>query len=885
MQLHENQTTRSLDRSTENVTPGMGKALLNLVKRFIERGCPSDGVDNLGNRPLHYACKFGDLDIVRCLILEFNVNVMSTNKNGKSPLDCCSSEELRAFVSALMPCEPIQNLGADLKSDMIICNVDTNAKSVASLQRVQECLLKAFEDASSVLSEELLRETQSERDANENRVLSLGAKVTPNVSLDVLNASERKRDHLEKEMQKQYQENQRELEIRDAQIESLENEMEALKNLQEKAAIELADTLQSLEETKSNLEEAHSQCDLVKSSLVKMTNLSQSLSARFHEDDRNRTQQLAALQGRISDLELLIHRKDEVLRQFSDTQRVLGRREPAGSAKIAQLDLHLDILKANADAVAEDIKAMTSLLEKDASEEPSEKDKSQTRLEHEVARLRKEQISLQQQISAKIQERDSVMRASQEQSSPDHSPRGFMHLDDLLGQLQVNTVEVTPPYTPSDSPVKGKEDQESPSRAYRMSTVFNKEDVDVDPLLLNQLLDAAKRRIQRLKSTCENLREESHALKAQLEEKDLHIQETYGLLQSANRRVAEAESKFSRVGSDQDKAIRKFEKLSLERMVELKHLHEAVIQLTGASQSSTDDFVTVQGILGQLRGLLLELDPSVLSGVPAHLLDSSVDDFLQTIELPHDTKLDVHRYNSHLVSSLASALGRVKEYLEHIGTSFGYMKGENKKFVKEIMRLKKAAVVQSLVSGVRDSVVEPFGAKSRISRFDMDGDFRRPSPRRQVHVPSVSPVSPLVLPTTPQRPVRIERESTVSNISGVSDTSTSRMSITSMPGEAAELLDSLKRLKLEIARVQSQEFTPENKTQIDELKQEYRGFVKRLMSTLKQETASQSPQKKVDSPASTKGQELKERLKKVCHCFFFYVVDGLQSRRYQRNAQ
>ena len=60
-------------------------------------------------------------------------------------------------------------------------------------------------------------------------------------------------------------------------------------------------------------------------------------------------------------------------------------------------------------------------------------------------------------------------------------------------------------------------------------------------------------------------------------------------MQSANRRAAEAETKSSRVGYEQEKVTKKFEKIDRERRQELADLQRVLIQLLGQG-ANPDDF-------------------------------------------------------------------------------------------------------------------------------------------------------------------------------------------------------------------------------------------------------------------------------------------------------
>lgn len=883
--------SRSLDRqktrkesNTESFQ--LNESVLQLFKFLVSRGCDLTAQDNQGNYAIHYACKAGLLNVLCFLVIDCHVHLSVQNTAGQTPLDVCIDQDLKEYVFAL-----VESRVSGKHSESDLFNHATQT-SIEPLQRMQDLLFKTFQEASTALSAELSRELLNERLGAHVASVTFDSNSVVKISPQLLTESETKRDQLQSELSTLQDVSQLSLAKKDEEIMKLQQQLHDLAMLQDSTASLLKETQSENADKANQIEVLSAQHDLIKNSLARSSSLNVELSSKAEESEVQNRSKVLSLQARIQDLESLIHRKDEVLRQLSDTHRVLSKeaspivdlvsvsaspRTPGDSAKAAQIDLHLDILRANLETITEDLKASTAALEKKREARVLENadiatlDVEERSTRHKSMRLRKEIASLETQISRKTQERDALFKPL-ESSSVDQSPaRGFMHLEDLLGQLQLNTVELTPPFTPNGSPLKM---DESPSRVgYRMSTVFNKEDVDVDPVLLNRLLDAAKRKIERLKSTVESLREESSLLKSQLNEKDIHIQESYGLLQSANKRAAEAENKASRQTSDQDKKLMQFERVLEQRRHELTHYQKIAVDFSGQTSTGNDETEALSGVIGALRRLILDLDPAILSQLPSHLLNSSMDGVLQVSDLPSDASLDTqHRFSAHLVNILSTSVSRIREFLDHIGRALSQMKGENKKFVKEIMKLKKAAVVQSLVTGVRDSVIEPYGPRSRLFN---DIDYKRRSPRRVPAFPASS------FTTTPQRPLR-SRESTVSNMSTISETDSTRLNSSTMPTEAAGLLESLKKLKAEIlaAEAQPDASSVEKKKNIDELKSQYRGSVKQLMSALKQQENSGPPAvtnglKSMDgspvrrasaeqlSPSVSKSQALKDRLRKM----------------------
>lgn len=62
------------------------KSMVVQILRFLIRcGAHVDEPDLSGNRPLHYACRTGDVGIIGILVDESGVDVFAKNKRGKFP--------------------------------------------------------------------------------------------------------------------------------------------------------------------------------------------------------------------------------------------------------------------------------------------------------------------------------------------------------------------------------------------------------------------------------------------------------------------------------------------------------------------------------------------------------------------------------------------------------------------------------------------------------------------------------------------------------------------------------------------------------------------------------------------------------------------------------
>jgi ankyrin repeat protein len=802
----------------------LSSLIFQMAQFLAENGCVADLPDSRGNRPLHYACQIGDWNTVRCLVHEYNVDLFKPNSNGKIPLDYAISEEIKDFLTAEMNRKnSSEESGGFILSEKSIKNLQ-----IESLQRIQGYLLHAFEDASAALSEELAQERIYETQMTKRMA------DEPFISNSAVNTTlEARVMYLQDELQKSQDESSEAIQNRDQNIFNLETEMESLRNTIHTLQGQLEESNVLLEAKKQQISDMESQYDIVKKSLVKATETSVTLSSQLKDIERSRSQQVTSFQTRIQELENLAHRKDEVIRQMGETNRFIETprtiNSQTESSKLNQLDLHSNILKANLEAVVEDLRVLkSSNHEKDAEE---------------IKRLEEEREGIEQQMSQVMNELSSVMESPQ--YTPRRSSRDFMHLEELLGQLQVNSVEVSPPYTPDGSPRRESEGREFSNRmSYRMSTVINKEECDLDPTLVNRLLDAAKRKIQRLKRRCETDEDEIMELRNQVEEKDIHIKDTYLLLQASNGRAAEAESKLSRRGAEQDKFNLKLRDIENERLLDLNCLRKTIEEFIGPSENDEDDEV-LRGILGMVHALFLDLDPALFGSLPPHLVNPTADDMIQLADFSEDFKVDSGRYNSYLLKVLNDVAARIKEYLNHLGIALGRMKTENKKFVKEIMKLKKEAVVKSLVSNVRDSVNQKPHRRLDFS----ENEIRKHIQKREEPIVQVSPNSSYS--STPLRPVRMNRQS------HQSPTALSDVSVASgLSPEASDILDSLRRLKVEISYLHEVEDPPvEAKNRLMELRQEYRNLVKRFMEVSKMETS-------IDA-SSTTSQELKDRLKQV----------------------
>lgn len=799
---------------------------ISQIARFLaENGCVTDLPDTLGNRPIHYACQMGDWITVRCLVLDFKVDLFKPNSNGKIPVDYATSEEIREFLTA----EMCQKTTA-VKPSNFNPSEALSSMQIEPLQRIQGYLLKAFEDASAILSQELKKEH-----VYESLQSNFEYEMPPNLTASASDALELKVNRLKDELHVASMESSESIQERDQKIKNLETQLETLQNSYNVLDGQFKSTCMELSMKMNQISEIESQYNIVKESLVKSMDSGATLSTQLKDMERSRSQQVTSLQTRIQELENLARRKDEVIRHMGETNRVIDSpklvNNQTESSKLNQLALHSDILKANWEAVVEDIRVLKST--------------DSDRNDEEIGRLEKEQAALEQQLNQVLKERKSFIESPE--STPTRSSRGFMYLEDLLGQLQVNSVEVSPPYTPNGSPARDSDDGKLLHRmSYRMSTVINHEECDLDPTLLNRLMDAAKRKIQRLKRRCETIEEEAMDLRNQVEEKEIHIKDTYGLLQASNKRAAEAESKLSRRGADHDKFNRKLREIENERKLELNLLQKIIEEFIGPSSNDDNEVEILQGILGMIHTLFLELDPVLLGSLPSNLVNPTTDDMIQLPDFSENSAIDAHKYNSHLLQALTDVAARIKEYLNHLSSALGSMKTENKKFVKEIMKLKKEAVVKSLVANVRDSI-DP----KRLGRLDFSENEIKKHLQKKV-----DPFAPGTLipsfPSTPARPVRVNRQSSVTAISEASVA----YSVSGMTSEASDIMESLKRLKLEISHLQAIE-TPsvEAKARVTELKQEYRGFVKRLMKVLQTESPSEA--------ATSTSQELKERLKQV----------------------
>ena len=713
-----------------------------------------------------------------------------------------------------------------------------SSSSLEPLNRVQNFLLDALEQASSVLLKESEREAFEETVEQKKMDDRFENTLNLTVPVDTLNRSEATRDLLQKELQETLDYHQELMSKKDIELAQLESTIEELKSAQEKLMLNLKQSDDTIAVKSNEIKNVDMINQNLKTTLLKSNVTSEELSQKISDIETSNAANINILSTRIRDLEILLLRKDQVLKQFSETDRLLNRplianvnmngvQVQSSDMSQNQKSLHLDILKANADTVIDDLKAAKAklaLLEQDSESNQEEI----SFLRAEVQRLEFELNELQSHVSMEKKDEDV------------QSERHDLHLEDLLGQMQVG---LTSPSRTSET------SNETSNQSIRMSTIFNQEDIEIEPALLNRLLDAAKRRIKRLKSTCETLKEENGVLRGQLDEKEIHINETYCLLQTANKRAAEAESKITKAGSNSGKIAKKLETIDQQRKYDMDRLRSIVSELTSIPiQVSMDSHLVSHGLLPALKQIVSELSHSHFTN-SSYYFDTDLDSLISVAEVPNDVKLDISRYNTHLMDTLSLTISKMSDYISQIGKSVINMKSESQIYVKEIMKMKKEAVVRNLVTGVRDSVL-------------MDSTFTKSNILEDTPSKTRSTKGNDGIPIRPSRSKRDSQEShyslaTSARLSGVSD-------------RASSILDTLKRLKVEISRMQSQENpSAESLKKLADLKHEYRDYVQKLMISLKQDSSVQDVkdirfEEQMTNPKTlSKGQELKDRLRQV----------------------
>ena len=109
------------------------KRFFNIVKLLLEKGAQIliNHQDELGNTPLHIACKNGDEDIA-LLLLKYNANATIQNKAGKTPLNVCKTNQLCIDLITNIVKRDLPKSTSNRNADVVVNDNDDSIKKSLS---------------------------------------------------------------------------------------------------------------------------------------------------------------------------------------------------------------------------------------------------------------------------------------------------------------------------------------------------------------------------------------------------------------------------------------------------------------------------------------------------------------------------------------------------------------------------------------------------------------------------------------------------------------------------------------------------------------------------------------------------------------------------------
>ncbi|TPX69113.1 hypothetical protein SpCBS45565_g02695 [Spizellomyces sp. 'palustris'] len=919
-----------------------------MVRFLISSGANVDVPDLDGNRPLHFACKTGDEELVKILLQDGHADPNVTNKKGRRPVDLCRRGPMRELLGQASVAQD-SHLSSGTNSSTITSSdksqrpddlpqkhvhfavppTTTTAASVDNEDKITTPMLKSSDSAyssneglnalvdqslnrdqsgisqSSSMSSLHLNAVEDDRDekltipqlnqlvaplpdeqAGESRKgeepASMQSRNTAQQGFcDVLTAYEDRNLQLEGIIRDMQAEQDHKDTVYQEQLVQLEHALNVERKRSEKAVLEMEMWKKQYADAQTNEAEARES--------QKAMHLAYERAMRMAAD---LAETVGQQRQRILELE-----NPKIVPSVFETPLVGERLESTGLdaidrkttseldqrpilVRLAEIDLHLDILRANAEAVAADIQEAESslqqvhhkrdaaILETNATQRTiqtclGELHKDEQLLVAELCRLRRERTEIEDQLKRTGKDRDLLWENGGKAAAaaagtserdlntlsttirpidvtgnrlPSGPGTGFVTLEALLNQFQLE----------SSAPISSSQKQSRRRSTLRLSTIFDDQevDVDLDSALLSRLLYAAKKRIHSLKNSLASLQTSYGSLQMRLDEREDD-------LLAANHRITEAEANVQRVKMERTdmagelRAVRARERIILsQRMEDVKLIRKLVVILlgkrcvsgerVGLSDIKPDAHETdaTLGLLGNMQRLISELDPSITSRLPPYSMDSALSDEALRIQCSpaasesgdFDEATDIQRRAERALTVLTLAIGRFKAYFGLIKDVLTDMKVENQKFVREIVNLKRGGTSRAIdneENGIPNAVSTTHPAKPN--------DIKR-SPQQPASPPSQHPAP---IPDSTRSSSSASTKSSQSTVIGVN--APNPTPLTATPA-VEEILQSLQRSKSELAALEkTAASTPAavDKRVMDGKRKEYMEMVKCLMRAMR----------------------------------------------------
>lgn len=315
---------------------------------------------------------------------------------------------------------------------------------------------------------------------------------------------------------------------------------------------------------------------------------------------------------------------------------------------------------------------------------------------------------------------------------------------------------------------------------FRMSTALKdyEIEVDVDAALLTKLLQAAKSRIHHLKTALGSLRTSNDSLQAELVESNQHLSDSYAIIKTSNKLHAEADAKAHRLQSEVNQllaVIKRLEgekdKIGQERIQELEMLHSILRCISGQSApSQTTSIGSVKladnmfgsnevGLVPRMDKLISLVDQGFLAKVAVvgaatsataattQHLSKSIGTSVSSSRISTllQGKSQAHAAFASFTDLIKDTVGQSLEKFDLVESVLTHMKEENKKYVKEILKMRNTALLKSFVHQVKNADKAVAEATKSVVAMVTPITSSAASP---VFGESSNTVSPVIAPST-----------------------------------------------------------------------------------------------------------------------------------------
>lgn len=374
-------------------------------------------------------------------------------------------------------------------------------------------------------------------------------------------------------------------------------------------------------------------------------------------------------------------------------------------------DLQLSVLKSSQRSISETLASTHQHISRISVQieglSPNEDKESLLALESRQSKLEVDSQTLQREHDKVVSQIEQLSDEKEFKKQPDD---GFVFLEDLLSHLE--------PAEHSRTALQ--------AGTSRFSLMIRDSPVstEIDSATMGKLLQASKSRIQHLKTTIVSLRTSNETLRSELEEANIHLTESYALIRAANTRCTDSECKNLELLNEQTELLSQIESLNAElksvehdRVSELELLYETAKSLVGDASEANEQI----SLLGAIDAAISKVDPvfrSKLNSQVESVIDAPSTDFNAS---------SLSRQNSQILSSPAiheSVLSFADALLQGFKKSIAdvrqieslitIMSEENKKYVKEIVRMRNANLLRSFLDEIKESDVQTVKAEDSI---------------------------------------------------------------------------------------------------------------------------------------------------------------------------